>query len=244
MPSNLFGSKRLNQLLHFRFPFSCEGASQIFIVVTGSHTSPATTTLHACIILLRRQLFWLGYDVHIKMYNCMVHGYPQSPVQSHQPSPSRSIKRKFHNDEDASTSPFCSEKVDSLCSQPISTPRTQQTLAGSNEFAEFYPIPKDLDQAVLASMGVGGSRQRDIPMHVWGKRPQHSVPCLLEPPTNMEPMMNSDDMDENMDKAANGVHGPHCRSIPRLSVRDTGHESSELWAFCPDCHAFGKVQDT
>ena len=110
------------------FPSAAKVPAEFF-AVTGSDTSPATTTLNALIILVRRQQFWLGYDVYIKMYNCMVHGYPQSPIQSHQPSPSRSTKRKFHNDEDASTSPFCSEKVDSLCSQPISTPRTQQTLA-------------------------------------------------------------------------------------------------------------------
>lgn len=173
----------------------------------------------------------------------MVHECPQFPIQSHQPSPSRSIKRKFPCDDDASTAAFCSERVDSSCSQPISTQRTQHTLAGSDELAEFYPIPKDLDQAVLASMGVGGSKQRNIPMHIWGKRSQHATPCLLEPPTNAEPMMDSNYMDEDIGKPAYGHHGPHCRSIPRLSVRGTGQEGSELWAYCPDCHAFGKVQE-
>lgn len=199
--------------------------------------------LDASLILVNRQHFRGGHDLYIKMYNCIVHDYPQSPVQSHQPSPSRSIKRKFLCDDDAYTGAFCSNKVDPSCLQPFSAQRTQYTLAGSEAPAEFYPIPNDVDQAVLASMGVGESKQRNIPLHIFGKRPQHATPRLLEPPMNAEHMTDSNFMEEDLNKPAYSLHGPQCRSIPRLSVRDTGHVGSELWAYCPDCHAFGKVQD-
>lgn len=44
-------------------------------------------------------------------------------------------------------------------------------------------------------------------------------------------------------QGASAGHGPQCLSIPQLHVRNDG-TSSELWARCPDCNAFTKVQES
>ncbi|EPQ30667.1 uncharacterized protein PFL1_01568 [Pseudozyma flocculosa PF-1] len=52
---------------------------------------------------------------------------------------------------------------------------------------------------------------------------------------------SSNGMDVDGEGQAQG-HGPHCKSIARLSVRHNGGTTSELWASCPDCGACTKVQ--
>ncbi|KDN39677.1 hypothetical protein K437DRAFT_8617 [Tilletiaria anomala UBC 951] len=39
-------------------------------------------------------------------------------------------------------------------------------------------------------------------------------------------------------------HGPHCKSIPQLSVRHYDGARSELWATCTDCGASTRVQES
>lgn len=172
------------------------------------------------------------------MCDSSVYEYRQSMISVHQPSPSRSIKRKCHYDDDTVTD-APNPSTDGLCPQ-TAVQRTQSHLPGSDELAEFYPLPPNINQAVLASVGVGGSKQRDLPMRAWGMWSYRTTPGLLQPPTSSS-AVDSFSMDEDM-TSISPRHGPHCQSIPQLSVRSFG-PTSQLWAYCPDCHAFAKVPD-
>ncbi|WFD27516.1 hypothetical protein MNAN1_002513 [Malassezia nana] len=98
--------------------------------------------------------------------------------------------------------------------------------------AAFYPLPPDLNQAVLRSLGIGGSKDADV-VHA-SEASGYSSPGLLQPNIHspgdceMEPV---------------SAHGPRCKSIPQLSVRYYGGTRSQLWAYCPDCHAYSQVHE-
>jgi len=115
-------------------------------------------------------------------------------------------------------------------------PRTQSQLDGSCDMATFYPLPHDLNQAVLRSLGIGSSKDTGV-ASASGESSARSSPGLLQPT-----MGTSVDMD--MDAAhPPKTHGPQCTSIPQLSVRYYGGTRSQLWAYCPDCQAFSQVHE-
>lgn len=115
-------------------------------------------------------------------------------------------------------------------------PRTQSQLDGACDMATFYPLPHDLNQAVLRSLGIGGSKDAGI-ANVASASTMRSSPGLMQPD-----MGASGDVD--MDAAVfPPTHGPQCKSIPQLSVRYYGGTRSQLWAYCPDCQAFSQVHE-
>ncbi|SHO78424.1 Hypothetical protein MSYG_2768 [Malassezia sympodialis ATCC 42132] len=158
------------------------------------------------------------------------------PIRS---ASSGSGKRKWGEGESGTELGDVSEcdrsQLAELCRQSV-MPRTQSQLDGSCDMATFYPLPHDLNQAVLRSLGIGSSKDTGV-ASASGESSARSSPGLLQPT-----MGTSVDMD--MDAAHPlKTHGPQCTSIPQLSVRYYGGTRSQLWAYCPDCQAFSQVHE-
>lgn len=120
--------------------------------------------------------------------------------------------------------------------QKLVLPRTQEQLDGARDMATFYPLPHDLNQAVLRSLGIGSSKDA-LMSNMFSDSSAHSSPGLLQPA-----MGSSGDMDMDTGHSPN-THGPQCKSIPQLSVRYYGGTRSQLWAYCPECQAFSQVHE-
>lgn len=167
-------------------------------------------------------------------------------------SPSRRTKRKSRDDdEDASQGSFVFPQQNAagltdICRKAVVRRRSTH-LDGSNDMAEFYPLPDELNHAVLASLGVGSSRRRDsatfISAQAWDPLTSRPSPGLLQP--SSLPASDTHHASQAMEEDSSfaSKHGPQCQSIPRLSVRYFGGTRSQLWAYCPDCHAFSKVHE-
>lgn len=145
-------------------------------------------------------------------------------------------------------------------------PRTKTQRMDGNEQVQFYPLPPELNQAVLDSLSAVGSKRSQnldrssVPTlnNFGASGPSRPSPGILQPgiPSDVygNPLEKSGSFDsgaasENMEEEAqtpqeaSTSHGPHCKSIPQLSVRHYGGTASQLWALCPDCGAFSKVHE-
>ncbi|PWN51641.1 hypothetical protein IE53DRAFT_313578 [Violaceomyces palustris] len=177
-------------------------------------------------------------------------------------SASLSKKRKACDDPDSSSADFFNVAK-------LSLPRA---LPGSlDQVAEFLPLPPDVNSAVLRSLGMDPfSSQPVTPANPVRKGHGHKIsdgsdascyfssaqdtagpsyPDLdIYPPTGVFGILgpqsgaDQDTMDVDGDAASSRRHGPHCKSIPQLSVRHNGGTTSELWASCLDCGACSKVE--
>lgn len=152
------------------------------------------------------------------------------------------------------------------CNLKAVVPRTDIQRQDGDEQVQFYPLPPELNQAVLASLGVGGSKQVEHPngVAIPGRANQgydgsssHFNSGLFQPevpgaqglPMQRSHSNGASVTGESMEEEghtpgqASTSHGPHCKSIPQLSVRHYGGTASQLWALCPDCGAFSKVHE-
>lgn len=143
-------------------------------------------------------------------------------------------------------------------------PSTPTAAPGGEAPAAFYPLPPELNQAVLSSLGIGGSQPRGPASATSSARAldaltNHALDGKLPPsPAGlMQPFLGTlapahparshahthAEMDHGTYRShASTSHGPQCQSIPKLSVQYHGGTASQLWALCPDCGAFSKVQ--
>ena len=144
-------------------------------------------------------------------------------------------------------------------------PRTESQRKDGDGQVQFYPLPPELNQAVLNSLGAGTARHSESEaspslftrnLGTTDARSAQSSPGLLQPSISSDmpfsgrtnpsdSCSNSDCMEEEVHtpREASTSHGPHCKSIPQLSVRNYGGTASQLWAVCPDCGAFSKVHE-
>lgn len=144
-------------------------------------------------------------------------------------------------------------------------PRTESQRKDGDGQVQFYPLPPELNQAVLNSLGAGTARHSESEaspslftrnLGTTDARSAQSSPGLLQPSISSDmpfsgrtnpsdSCSNSDCMEEEVHtpREASTSHGPHCKSIPQLSVRNYGGTASQLWALCPDCGAFSKVHE-
>ncbi|WFD42442.1 hypothetical protein MPSI1_001087 [Malassezia psittaci] len=140
-------------------------------------------------------------------------------------------------------------------------PRTEARDPDTERPAEFYPLPPELNQAVLHSLGVGSSKDAGKMTHV-SPLPHYSLTPfttqsgdipksgLMQPAsagaqtleTSSNPTSKGDMMEDESPSSAKS-HGLHCQSIPQLSVRNFNGTASQLWALCPDCGAFSQVRE-
>ncbi|WFD19971.1 hypothetical protein MCAP1_002215 [Malassezia caprae] len=79
--------------------------------------------------------------------------------------------------------------------------------------ATFYPLPHELNQAVLRSLGIGSSKDAGVANMSDGSSARSS-PGLMQPAMGYPSDM---DMDAGVPSS---THGPQCKSIPQLSVHE------------------------
>lgn len=152
-----------------------------------------------------------------------------------------STKRKLDSSDDVPLDLSVSDLAE-YCRKSV-VPRTAPAAvrADDDEPASFYPLPPELNDSVLASLrhqlGDGGA---DAAYHVPGIiQPPFGSPAV---PDLIRTESGASSMDEDGAHAP-AAHGPQCQSIPQLSVKYYDGTASQLWALCPDCGTYSKVQE-
>lgn len=151
-----------------------------------------------------------------------------------------STKRKLDSSDDVPLDISVSDLAE-YCRQSV-MPRIAPAAvrADGDELASFYPLPPELNDSVLSSLRHHlGDRGMDAVQH---------VPGIIQPfgssavPELIRTESGASSMDEDC-ASASVAHGPQCQSIPQLSVKHYGGTASQLWALCPDCGTYSKVQE-
>ncbi|PKI84835.1 hypothetical protein MVES_001297 [Malassezia vespertilionis] len=137
-------------------------------------------------------------------------------------------KRKHAEPDELDAFQLGIEELADHCRKSVA-PRTESRLQGGTEQAQFYPLPPELNRAVLASLD-------------YAARPS-TPPRAPE----VEPLAPNDlscghDTEMVEEETQSRKHAEQCTSMPLLSVRHYCGTASQLWSHCPDCGTFSKVQ--